>query len=112
MSVKGNCMTQFDDILKKAQKSVTTANSDPRKQWEGHIGSVLFFLDKINEMYSSKLTHHIQSIERVTCKNCKAASYMLVLYDVDHPLTLSKYYVFGWKSAGFGEYLCSNCNKP
>jgi hypothetical protein len=105
-------MTDFDDILKKAKKSVGGTPSDPDTAWKEAIGGVIYSLNYLNDLYLDPEQHFIQSIERVRCHKCNRVTYLLNVYDLANKTSSLKFHSSNWTPLSSNTYECDKCHKP
>ena len=105
-------MTDFDDILKKAKKSVGGTPSDPDTIWKEAIGGVLYALHALNDLYQDPKQHFIQSIERARCHKCSRVTYLLSVFDLVTNTSSLKFHSSSWKAITQTTYECDQCQGP
>jgi len=100
-------MAGFDKILKKGKDKVKGPNTKMAKIQQ-FLGSLLFQVQSINNMYEKNDMHHI-ALKQEKCDTCAHATFVALVRDPDNPKQLIKYHQADWTAISDDVYRCKVC---
>lgn len=103
-------MKSFEEILKEGKNKAKSASVNTTNKWRDQVNLLMELLHSLNNMYGTNDEHQLK-IKASSCKDCKAASFVIAIRDISNRERVIKFHRGRWLATEDGNYYCEACKK-